>query len=252
VQITQAQLARVVCIISAPQIAFQIASMAVPSLRSHRKEFIYFDIEGSSIGGVECGRESPAAMIVSVALLSITYFLAYLPNRRNKKELKHLPEIVDEREAIECITWIFIRALVIAAPVTALAKSPENRAFRSVCIVLSATLPLCYYIAFDKLKSVGGSIFGRGSTTGLKATGEKDTEQVKRVVMMCEMFSNLGRAEESQNLVDETLATYQSGSKSIADVVTASTGDREHIAAGFTRGDLKGEMTMPLIVGCRS
>ena len=121
VQITQAQLARVVCILSAPQIAFQIASMAVPSLRSHRNEFIYFNIEGSSIGGVECGRESPAAMIVSVALLSITYFLAYLLNRRNKKELKHLPQIVDEREAIECITCTLIRALVIAAPMTAMA-----------------------------------------------------------------------------------------------------------------------------------
>jgi tetratricopeptide (TPR) repeat protein len=83
-----------------------------------------------------------------------------------------------------------------------------------------------------------------GSTTGTSALmnggdGTDGRSSAALAVRMAEMYSRIGRTEETVELVDETLSVFRKGnSGNLQNLVVQSDG-RQEIASGFTANDLK-------------
>lgn len=259
VKITLGQLLRVVGLLSCPQIIFQIVVMAVPSLRSSllEEEVAYY--EPISVGVSQCKSSVTGywPIYVGILLSLIPFGCAYLLNIRPKSELNSLPEMIDELNQLKSSFLVFILVVVVSSPTVAMAITPEIESYGIICIILSLSLSLCYHIAYTKLESINGAFLqsglkkeSRGMRRGSRSSSTSSTtsrdsgSSAAYAVKMAGMYSNLGRVEESVELIDETLDLWRrgkgsSGSNIIQSVMNNVTGKDEEVAAGFTKNDLQ-------------
>lgn len=247
VTITFGQMMRTILILILPQVLLQIVILAIPSLRSVQS-IVYTDYYGVTVGQKICQGSTAVSwqLYVSIALALFPYIVAYLLNQRPRTELEQLPDMIDEREALRLSFGIFIRVLVIAAPVIGLTLySPAARVYASICLVLGLPLALCYHIAYMKLVSTMTSTskqrrFSSSSSVRTSTDSIGDKSSAAYALKMAEMYSKIGRTEETIQLVEETLSIFRKGVSS--GVIAANIGQsdgRTEVGSGFTKNDLK-------------
>lgn len=244
VTITFGQMMRTILILILPQVLLQIVILAIPSLRSVQS-IVYTDYYGVTVGQKICQGSKAVSwqLYVSIALALFPYIVAYLLNQRPRTELEQLPDMIDEREALRLSFGIFIRVLVIAAPVIGLTLySPAARVYASICLVLGLPLALCYHIAYMKLVSTMTSTSKQRSSSSVRTSTDSigDKSSAAYALKMAEMYSKIGRTEETIQLVEETLSIFRKGVSS--GVIAANIGQsdgRTEVGSGFTKNDLK-------------
>lgn len=144
----------------------------------------------------------------------LPFAIAYLLNIRPKSELDQLPEIIDERDSLKQSFYIFARVLVVAVPMIGLTfqNNPSAKAYGAISAILALPLACCYHIAYVKLDSTKSNVISRQqhsrratidslSSSRLVDGGDADGRSSAAVaVRMAEMYSRIGRAEETWNL----------------------------------------------------
>lgn len=245
-QIKFGQVMRATLFMIVPQIVWQIVVVLVPILRSSRN-FSYYDNElGMIIGKYQCQSSVGLWPIcVGIVLTVLPFAIANLLNIRPKSELDQLPDIIDDREHLKMAIDLFIRVIVVTAPIIGLTEIiPAARAYATICAVLVLPLACCYHIAHIKLSStklsplmqprqrmLGGAAFVNNGD----ANGHHSAALALR---MAEMYSRIGRTEETVQLVDETLNVFRKGNNSTVGNLGQSDG-RVEVGSGFTNNDLK-------------
>ena len=262
VQTTFFQMMRATMLLMLPQLLWQVVVLSTPILRPSleliSRNYVYDDHQ-MVMEQYQC-RSSAGFWpnYISVLLTAFPYAIAYLLNVRPKSELDLLPEIIDEREHLKQSFFIFSWILAVAAPTVGLTydNNPEAKAYGAICAVLALPLACCYYIAYRKLQSIKSNMAmsnhqGRRMSGGATVISSSDDDGDGRssaaaAVRMAEMYSRIGRVEETVQLVDETLAVFQKGSGgggggggNIANNLGIHIEGRQEIAAGFTANDLK-------------
>ena len=255
-----------------PQLIWQMIVLSVPMLRpsrtlvSHSYSNTYYTVQNeqdyqNDDGVITMNQYQCQASVgfwpnyIGIILTVFPFAIAYLLNVRPKSELDQLPEIVDEREHLKSAFGIFVRILIVAVPMIGLTynNNPAAKAYGAICAVLGLPLACCYHIAYVKLNTTKSNISkqqqrrmssGGGSTTGTSALinggdGTDGRSSAALAVRMAEMYSRIGRTEETVELVDETLSVFRKGnSGNLQNLVVQSDG-RQEIASGFTVNDLK-------------
>lgn len=273
VQITFWQMIRATIIMIVPQLIWQVIVLSVPMIRpsrtlvshSYYSNNSYYTIQNEQ----DCYQEDGGVITmnqyqcqasvgfwpnyIGIILTLFPFAIAYLLNVRPKSELDQLPEIVDERIHLKRAFGIFVRILVVAVPMIGLTynNNPAAKAYGAICAVLGLPLACCYHIAYVKLNTTKSNIskqqqrrMSGGSTTGTSALmnggdGTDGRSSAALAVRMAEMYSRIGRTEETVELVDETLSVFRKGnSGNLQNLVVQSDG-RQEIASGFTANDLK-------------
>ncbi|KAL7546821.1 hypothetical protein ACHAWF_010151, partial [Thalassiosira exigua] len=245
-RITASQTMRAILIMAFPQIVLQLVVVAEPSLRNVR------DTSCSSIDGIYfCQVQCKSSAVglwptfFSVPLAIVPFVIAYILNIRPKSELGQLPEIVDEKNQLDSALHLFLRTLVICAPMIGLSIGSNAKAYATICLCLSLPISLCYYLAFTKLRSIKGSMKKqrqqrRGAVSTMASTAGADADDrgsADKAVKMAEMYEAIGRVEETIQLVDETLSLWRKGGTVMANI--GNKDGREVIGSGFTKDHLK-------------
>ena len=258
VQITFVQMMRATVVMILPQLLWQIVVMSVPMLRSSRELLSYNNHNYNhnhndqmmevTMEQYQC--QSSVGFwpnYVSIVLTLLPFAIAYLLNVRPKSELDQLPEIIDEREHLKQSFYIVARVLVVAVPMIGLTyqNNPEAKAYGAICAVLALPLACCYHIAYVKLFSTkSDSISRQQMSSGSVLSGGGDNADGRSsaavAVRMAEMYSRIGRVEETVQLVDETLGVFRKGNSGnhIGNLGLQNEG-RQEVASGFTTNDLK-------------
>eukprot|EP00546_Thalassionema_frauenfeldii_P017555 CAMPEP_0178896542 /NCGR_PEP_ID=MMETSP0786-20121207/1237_1 /TAXON_ID=186022 /ORGANISM="Thalassionema frauenfeldii, Strain CCMP 1798" /LENGTH=682 /DNA_ID=CAMNT_0020566969 /DNA_START=463 /DNA_END=2511 /DNA_ORIENTATION=+ len=178
-------------------------------------------------------------MSISIILALLPYAIAYLLNVRPKYELGQLPDIIDEREQLKSAFCIFTRILVTSTPIIVLTynNSPAARIYATICAVQGLPLALCYHIAYVKLTSTSTKL--NLSMSGSSSLGEGDENGRRSAflsVRLAEMYSEIGRLEQTVELVEETLAVFKKGNSGTLNLQNEG---RTEVALGFTMNDLR-------------
>ena len=270
VQITFWQMIRATIIMIVPQLIWQVIVLSVPMLRQSRT-LVSHSYSSNNYYTVQNDQDYQDGVMITmnqyqcqasvgfwpnyigIILTLFPFAIAYLLNVRPKSELDQLPEIVDERDHLKSAFGIFVRILVVAVPMIGLTynNNPAAKAYGAICAVLGLPLACCYHIAYVKLNTTKSNIskqqqrrMSGGSTTGTSALmnggdGTDGRSSAALAVRMAEMYSRIGRTEETVELVDETLSVFRKGnSGNLQNLVVQSDG-RQEIASGFTANDLK-------------
>ena len=245
---------RTIVLLIIPQILLQIVIIAVPALR-YTQQTIYYEYYGITFGQEVCQSSSSTAigsswqLYVSILFTLLPYTCAYLLNIRTKAELDQLPDIIDERDSLKVSFQIFLQILMVAAPVIGLTLyAPSARTYATICSVLGLPLALCYHIAYVKLATTNPSNISQQrrtsksasiiSTSGDSNEGGSSRSSAAFAVKMAEMYSKIGRTEETVQLVEETLSVWK-GSRSTGVTGISNSDGREEVGSGFTKKDLK-------------
>ena len=259
VQITFVQMMRATVVMILPQLLWQIVVIAVPMLRSSRELLSYNnrnynDDQMAVVVTMEQYQCQSSVGFwpnyVSIVLTLLPFAIAYLLNVRPKSELDQLPEIIDEREHLKQSFYIVARVLVVAVPMIGLTyqNNPEAKAYGAICAVLALPLACCYHIAYVKLYSTKSNSISKqqrrkSMSSGSVLSGGDDADgrsSAAVAVRMAEMYSRIGRVEETVQLVDETLGVFRKGNNGnhIGNLGLQNEG-RQEVASGFTTNDLK-------------
>mmetsp|Transcript_30873 Transcript_30873/g.46821 ORF Transcript_30873/g.46821 Transcript_30873/m.46821 type:complete len:380 (-) Transcript_30873:1307-2446(-) len=241
IQISFGQMMRAISVILLPQVLLQLVVLAVPALRA-TQQMSYFTSNEMTFGEYECRSLSvgpwPIYLVVSVLLGILPYCCAYILNIRPKYELDQFPDIVFERDDLELTFFMFVRVVVITSPIIGLAIAPDVRAYATIALVLSLPLSLCSY---TKLASLKSNITRQGRLApsyGKAGDDGGSRSSAALAVNMAMMYQKIGRAEETIQLVDETLEVWKKSGKGAITNLGQREG-REEIGSGFTRCDLK-------------
>jgi hypothetical protein len=277
VQITFWQMIRATIIMIVPQLIWQVIVLSVPMLRPSRtlvshsySSNSYYTIQNDEQdyyqqqdGGVITMNQYQCQASVGfwpnyigIILTLFPFAIAYLLNVRPKSELDQLPEIVDERIHLKSAFGIFVRILIVALPMIGLTynNNPAAKAYGAICAVLGLPLACCYHIAYVKLNTTKSNISkqqqrrmsGGSTTSGTSALmnggdGTDGRSSAALAVRMAEMYSRIGRTEETVELVDETLSVFRKGNTTTTNLqnLVVNNDGRQEIASGFTANDLK-------------
>jgi len=260
VQITFVQMMRATVVMILPQLLWQIVVISVPMLRSSRELLSYNnrnynDDQAAVVVTMEQYQCQSSVGFwpnyVSIVLTLLPFAIAYLLNVRPKSELDQLPEIIDERDHLKKSFYIVARVLVVAVPMIGLTyqNNPEAKAYGAICAVLALPLACCYHIAYVKLYSTKSNSISKqqrrkSMSSGSVLSGGDDNADGRSsaavAVRMAEMYSRIGRVEETVQLVDETLGVFRKGNSGnhIGNLGLQNEG-RQEVASGFTTNDLK-------------
>ncbi len=261
VQITSLQMMRAIVVMVLPQLVWQIVLISVPAMRSTLLQTSstheYID-HTMTVQLYQC--QSSIGFwpnYISILLTLLPYAIAYLLNIRPKSELDQLPEIIDERDHLKQSFSICANVLVVAVPMIGLTyeSNPAATAYAAICAVLALPLACCYHIAYVKLYSTKSNMHQQTTRTRAMTTGgtsptllsggdaaDGGRSSAAAAVRMAEMYSRIGRVEETVQLVDETLGVFRKGNNGgnhLGNLGIASDG-RQEVACGFTMNDLKG------------
>lgn len=237
----------------------------MPTLRSG-KTISYSENYGVIIGQYQCAYSAAGSWPIyfSVLFAILPYACAYVLNLRPKVELETLPEIIDEYNQLRRAFGIFSRVLVVTSPIIGLTyyyPAPAIRSYASICAILGLSLSLSYHIAFIKLRAAGIVTSERENVTQKKRAafafnsnegGVNGRNSAAHAVKMAEMYSKIGRNEETLELIDETLDIWKG--KGNNGGMFGNQNDRAEISAGFTKNDLKSlepdelEMILTLLI----
>jgi hypothetical protein len=260
VQITSLQMMRATLFMILPQLIWQVVVLSVPMLRSSRELVSYTFVAGGGMnnnGFVTMEQYQCQSSVgfwpnyVSILLTLFPYVIAYLLNVRPKSELDHLPEMINERDHLKHSFSIFVRVLVVALPMIGLTlkNNPSAKAYGAICAVLGLPLACCYHIAYVKLNSTKSNITkhqGMSSSRSAASSSVMNDDANGRsnaalAVRMAEMYSRIGRVEETVQLVDETLGVFRKGNSGnhLGNLGGLQGDGRQEVASGFTVNDLK-------------
>ncbi|KAL7542581.1 hypothetical protein ACHAWF_007207 [Thalassiosira exigua] len=243
VTITFGQMMRAIVLLCVPQIATQALVLFAPALRSTKALRISYH-SGMTMGCYACQSRAAGSWPIYFGVLFAAFPLAvaYLLNLRPKAELEKLPQIIDERHQLNMTFAIFAIVLVVTLPVIGMTHqyhAPAIRTYASICVVMGLSLALTYQIGFVKLASLKSTRVQRRSGTATTYTfnesgGGDGRSSAAYAVKMAEMYSKIGRKEETLELIDETLDVWKKGNGGIL----GNQEGRDEVAAGFTRSDL--------------
>jgi len=277
VKIDWQQMFKAILILCSPQLVLQIIVLCVPVLRygmvfstssidygayyssssEGNKDYLSTNTQ---IGQYTCQSSTSASYAIyflSILFVLLPFGCAYLLNIRPRSEMEKLPQIIDERLKLKLTFMAVLRLLVTNLPIVGMTyyyNAPSIRAYSSIIVVLA--LPICsnYYIGYVKLGALKSKNGSRGSVLGMSGVyGEGgggggyggDSNSVTGrgsaayAVKMAEMYSKIGRTEETLELIDETLEVWKTPEKQGG---VLALGDqrryKEYIGAGFTQQDL--------------
>jgi len=274
VKIDWQQMFKAILILCSPQLILQIIVLCVPVLR-YGMVFSTSSIDygayssgdstdylstNTQIGQYTCQSSTSASYAIyflSILFVLLPFGCAYILNIRPRSEMEKLPQIIDERLKLKLTFMSVFRLLVTNLPIVGMTyyyNAPSIRAYSSIIVVLA--LPICsnYYIGYVKLGALKSKNGARGSVLGMSGVyGEGgggggyggDSNSVTGrgsaayAVKMAEMYSKIGRTEETLELIDETLEVWKTPEKQGG---VLALGDqrryKEYIGAGFTQQDL--------------
>ena len=264
VQITCMQMIKAILILCAPQLILQVIVMGLPILRYNKtlssSSIVYSDefnlISSTNIGQYQCQSSSTvswAIYVFSMLFILLPFGCAYLLNIRSQVEMEKLPQIIDERYKIT-LTFMAVTRLVIShAPIIGMTyyyNAPAIRAYSAIIVVLGLPIFTNYYVAYIKLGALKSKNLPNLGTSALSQFGTgADGENggvtgrgsAAYAVKMAEMYSKIGRTEETLELIDETLEVWKGGAKESSGGAILLGDQRrykEMIGAGFTKQDL--------------
>ena len=266
VQITCMQMIKAILILCAPQLILQVIVMGLPVLRYNKtlssSSIVYSDVEfnlissTTNIGQYQCQSSSTvswAIYVISMIFILLPFGCAYLLNIRSQVEMEKLPQIIDERYKIK-FTFMAVTRLVIShAPIIGMTyyyNAPAIRAYSAIIVVLGLPIFTNYYVAYIKLGALKSKNLPNLGTSALSQFGTgADGENggvtgrgsAAYAVKMAEMYSKIGRTEETLELIDETLEVWKGGAKESSGGAILLGDQRrykEMIGAGFTKQDL--------------
>lgn len=256
VQINFMQMIKAILLLCIPQIFLQVIVVGLPALR-YKKTLSMVSAysetyTGTTFGQYQCQSSSAASWAMytfSVVFVILPFYCAYLLNIRPQVEMEKLPQIIDERLKIKFTFMAVGRIVMTNVPIIGMTyyyQCPAIRAYAAIVTVVGVPLLLNYYVAYIKLGALknkkiphvastfssfanngdGGNITGRGSAA--------------YAVKMAEMYSKIGRTEETLELIDETLDVWKAEEKSSGGFVLGEQRrQRETVGAGFTKQDLE-------------
>lgn len=257
VQINFMQMMKAILILCIPQICLQVVVMGLPALRytktlSVASATYYENTFTGTFGQYQCQSSTSALWAVytfSVIFVILPFICAYLLNLRPQVEMEKLPQIIDERTMIKFALLAVCRVVLTNAPVIGLTyyyQCPAIRAYVAIVVVAGIPFIFNYYIAYIKLGALknkkmpqvgGASTFSAYSDNGGDVTGRGSAAYA---VKMAEMYSKIGRTEETLELIDETLDVWKTEEKSGGGFVLGEQRrQRETVGAGFTKQDLE-------------
>jgi len=257
VQINFIQMMKAILLLCIPQIFLQAIVMGVPALRYTKtlssSSISYSETFTGTIGQYQCQSSTSASWlvyIVSVLLVILPFFCAYLLNLRPQAEMEKLPQIIDERLKIWLTFMAVARLVVTNVPIIGMTyyyQCPAIRAYAAIATVIGVPFFLNYYVAYIKLGALKSKkmpqVGGASTSSSFLSDGEgnvKGRGSAAYAVKMAEMYSKIGRTEETLELIDETLDVWK-GKENSGGVLAL--GDqrrqRETVGAGFTKQDLE-------------
>jgi hypothetical protein len=257
VQINFMQMMKAILILCIPQICLQVVVMGLPVLRYTKTLSVasasYYETFTGTFGQYQCQSSTSASWAVytfSVIFVILPFICAYLLNLRPKVEMEKLPQIIDESLKIKFALLTVVRIVLTNAPIIGLTyyyQCPAIRAYVAIVVVAGIPSIFNYYIAYIKLGALknkkmpqggGASAFSAYSDNGDgNVTGRGSAAYA---VKMAEMYSKIGRTEETLELIDETLDVWKTEEKSGGGFALGEQRrQRETVGAGFTKQDLE-------------
>jgi hypothetical protein len=242
---------RAVSLMVLPQITLQCIMVAVPATRGRLTTvYLYQDIDDNdsafssiAIGRLQCQADAGQTWYIAFSILftCIPFILAWILNQRPKAELEKLPDMVDERSDLLKSFWVFVRVLVTSSPLIGMSMSPNAYIYATICSVLSLPLSISYFVSYTKLQSIDTNAAFKPDFTSSSDGGGRNT--VAHAVRMAEMYVQIGRVQETVQLVEETLGLWRKGGVAPKNAMGFAVGgmrgdDTEEIGSGFTRSDL--------------
>lgn len=251
VQIKSMQMLRAILLLCIPQIILQVAVMSVPALRftktlSSPSTIPYSEMTLSQYQCQSSTSASWAVYIFSVLLVVLPFQCAYLLNIRSQQEMEKLPQIIDERHQLKFSFLAIARFVVTNLPIVGLTYyyvCPAIRAYTAIVTVIAVPLYVNYYVAYVKLGALKSKkipqVGGTAVSLSYANEGGKGKDSAAYAVKMAEMYSKIGRTEETLELIDETLDVWRVADSSGVPVLGEQRRQRETIGAGFTKQDLE-------------
>eukprot|EP00985_Skeletonema_marinoi_P011013 scaffold5185_cov101-Skeletonema_marinoi.AAC.1 len=163
--------------------------------------------------------------------------------------MEKLPQIIDERLKLKFTFIAIARFIVTNAPIVGLTYyyvCPAIRSYTAIVMVVGMPLSVNYYVAYVKLSALKSKKIPQvgGSSAFSSFTNDGDGNVTGRgsaayAVKMAEMYSKIGRTEETLELIDETLDVWKGEEKSGVLALGDQRRQRETVGAGFTKQDLE-------------
>ncbi len=251
VQIKSMQMLRAILLLCIPQIILQVAVMSVPALRytkilSSPSTIPYSEITVSQYQCQSSTSASWAVYIFSVLLVVLPFLCAYLLNIRSQQEMEKLPQIIDERHQLKFSFLAIARFVLTNIPIVGLTYyyvCPAIRSYTAIVTVIAVPLYVNYYVAYVKLGALKSKkipqVGGTAVSLSYANEGGAGKDSAAYAVKMAEMYSKIGRTEETLELIDETLDVWKAEESSGVLVLGEQRRQRETIGAGFTKQDLE-------------
>lgn len=252
VQINSMQMLRAILLLCIPQIILQVVVMSVPALRytktlSSPSIISYSETTFSQYQCQSSTSASWAVYIFSALLVVLPFHCAYLLNMRSQQEMEKLPQIIDERHQLKFSFLTVARFVVTNLPIVGLTYyyvCPAIRSYSAIVTVIGVPLSVNYYVAYVKLGALKSKKIPQvGGTSALSSFANdgdgKGRGSAAYAVKMAEMYSKIGRTEETLELIDETLDVWKVTENNGVLVLGEQRRQRETIGAGFTKQDLE-------------
>ena len=256
VQINFMQMIKAILILSIPQIFLQVIVMGVPALRYTKTlstASANYETFTGTFGQYQCQSSTAASWavyILSVVFAILPFYCAYLLNLRPQVEMEKLPQIIDERLKIKFTFMAVGRIVLTNAPIIGMTyyyQCPAIRAYAAIVTVAGIPFLLNYYVAYIKLSALKNKKMPQvgGAATFSAYSNDGDSPVTGRgsaayAVKMAEMYSKIGRTEETLELIDETLDVWKTEEKSGGGFALGEQRrQRETVGAGFTKQDLE-------------
>ena len=123
----------------------------------------------------------------------------------------------------------------VTSPIISMSINPNVKIYATLAATLVLPLYLSYSVGLEKVLGSNMSLQKSRKTTN---TGNKRDSPLV-AVRMAEMYMNIGRKEDSIQLIDETLNSLKGGASNNVISNIGQKEGKEVIGAGFTRNDLK-------------
>ena len=161
--------------------------------------------------------------------------------------MEKLPQIIDERHQLKFSFLAIARFVVTNVPIVGLTYyyvCPAIRSYTAIVSVLGVPLSVNYYVAYVKLGALKSKNIPQVGGTSVLSSFANDGDGKGRgsaayAVKMADMYSKIGRTEETLELIDETLDVWKAPESNGVLVLGEQRRQRETIGAGFTKQDLE-------------
>lgn len=234
-QVSSGKMMLVIAILAAPQLMWQIVTIAVPGMRPSL-EIVELDIV-PSLSREECISPAPGAwpFWVGVILAAFPLGCAYLLNSRPKRELDQLPDTVDELSQLQSSLRTAVQILLVGAPTYYMAIALNVKAYACISMVLGLVLPLCHQIVYLKVKSMDIATTTKRGNTATSGSGmDRDSKSPGAYASkMVDMYERIGQDEMCVAVVDETLMSFSKNKSSALGIGLSKA--KEEVGAGFTK-----------------